>query len=61
MDELRSDPGPGPDAGTDATLAALPVALALSPHRVAGARRWLEGSLGWQAVEDAVDAPVPPV
>ncbi len=63
MDELRSDPGPdpGPDARTDATLAALPVALALAPHRVAGARRWLEGSLGWQAVEDAADAPVPPV
>lgn len=42
-------------------LPALPVALTLAPHRLAGARRWLEGALGWQAVEDAADAPVPPV
>ena len=48
-----------PERGGD--LPALPVALALAPHRVGGARRWLEGTLGWQAVEDAADAPVPPV
>ena len=67
MDHLRQAPqdpevASSADAPTAlAALAALPVALALAPHRVAGARRWLEGSLGWQAVEDAADAPVPPV
>lgn len=40
---------------------ALPVTLALGPQQVGGVRRWLEGALGWQAVEDDADAPVPPV
>lgn len=58
------DPADAPvriDPDADA-LSALPVALALAlaPHRLGGARRWLEGALGWQAVEDDAAAPVPP-
>lgn len=51
---------PSRGAGAPDALTALPVALALAPHRLAGARRWLEGALGWQAVEDDAAAPVPP-
>jgi len=39
---------------------AVPVALALGERHVGSVRRWLEGTLGWQAVEDDRDAPVPP-
>jgi hypothetical protein len=45
----------------EAPPTALPVALALGPRHVGSVRGWLEGTLGWQAVEDDVDAPVPPV
>jgi hypothetical protein len=39
---------------------AVPVALALGERHVGSVRRWLEGTLGWQAVEDDLDGPVPP-
>jgi hypothetical protein len=45
----------------EAPPTALPVALALGARHVGSVRGWLEGTLGWQAVEDDVDAPVPPV
>jgi len=41
-------------------LTALPVALALGERHVGSVRRWLEGTVGWQAVEDDPDGPVPP-
>lgn len=42
------------------TLSAVPVALALGERHVGSVRRWLEGTLGWQAVDDDLDGPVPP-
>jgi len=39
---------------------AVPVALALGERHVGSVRRWVEGTLGWQAVEDDPDGPVPP-
>lgn len=39
---------------------AVPVALALGERHVGSVRRWIEGRLGWQAVEDDLDGPVPP-
>jgi hypothetical protein len=45
----------------EAPPTALPVALALGARHVGSVRSWLEGTLGWQAVEDDGDAPVPPV
>lgn len=51
---LRDD-GPRP-----AALSAVPVALALGERHVGSVRRWLEGTLGWQAVDDDLDGPVPP-
>lgn len=39
---------------------AVPVALALGERHVGSVRRWLEGTLGWQAVDDDLDGPVPP-
>ena len=39
---------------------AVPVALALGERHVGSVRRWLEGTLGWQPVEDDLDGPVPP-
>jgi hypothetical protein len=39
---------------------AVPVALALGERHVGTVRRWLEGTLGWQAVDDDLDGPVPP-
>jgi hypothetical protein len=45
----------------EAPPTALPVALALGARHVGSVRGWLEGTLGWQAVEDDIDAPVPPV
>jgi hypothetical protein len=39
---------------------AVPVALALGERHVGTVRRWIEGTLGWQAVEDDLDGPVPP-
>jgi hypothetical protein len=39
---------------------AVPVALALGERHVGSVRRWIEGTLGWQAVEDDLDGPVPP-
>ena len=43
-----------------ATMQAVPVALALGERHVGTVRRWIEGTLGWQAVEDDLDGPVPP-
>ena len=37
---------------------AVPVALALGERHVGSVRRWLEGTLGWQAVEDDLDVVV---
>jgi hypothetical protein len=39
---------------------AVPVALALGERHVGSVRRWIEGTLGWQAVDDDLDGPVPP-
>ncbi len=39
---------------------AVPVALGLGERHVGTVRRWLEGTLGWQAVDDDLDGPVPP-
>ncbi len=50
---MRPDPAP-----TD--LQAVPVTLALGDRHVGTVRRWVEGTLGWQAVEDDLDGPVPP-
>jgi len=41
-------------------LQAVPVTLALGDRHVGTVRRWVEGTLGWQAVEDDLDGPVPP-
>lgn len=41
-------------------LQAVPVALGLGERHVGTVRRWLEGTLGWQAVDDDLDGPVPP-
>jgi len=61
------DPAPLPDlpatvpvAAPAAVPVAVPVALALGARHVGSVRRWLEGTLGWQAVEDDLDGPVPP-
>lgn len=43
-----------------AALQAVPVALALGDRHVGTVRRWIEGTLGWQAVDDDLDGPVPP-
>ncbi len=43
-----------------AILQAVPVALALGERHVGTVRRWIEGTLGWQAVDDDLDGPVPP-
>jgi hypothetical protein len=39
---------------------AVPVALELSGRHAASIRRWVEGVLGWQPVEDDPAGPVPP-
>lgn len=39
---------------------AVPVALGLGERHVGTVRRWIEGTLGWQAVDDDLDGPVPP-
>jgi hypothetical protein len=49
-----------PAARPDALPAALPVALVLGERSVGSVRRWLEGTLGWQTVDDDLDGPVPP-
>ena len=54
---------PSPRAADEPNAAgpvAVPVALALGERHVGSVRRWLEGTLGWQAVEDDLDGPVPP-
>ncbi len=48
------------DAPRPAALSAVPVALALGERHIGSVRRWLEGTLGWQAVDDDLDGPVPP-
>jgi len=65
-------PRPLPDRGTmgsrptgrgpsdRAASSAVPITLALGERHVGSVRRWLEGTLGWQAVEDDLDGPVPP-
>lgn len=40
--------------------AALPVAIACAPALDDALRRWVEGILGWQPVDDDPDGPVPP-
>ena len=52
-------PAPDPRAPHVAPQA-VPVALALGERHVGSVRRWIEGTLGWQAVEDDLDGPVPP-
>lgn len=47
-------------AARDADPGAVPVALALGAGHGEAVRRWLEGTLGWQAVDDDPDGPVPP-
>ena len=47
-------------AGAPGVPQAVPVALALGERHVGTVRRWIEGTLGWQAVEDDLDGPVPP-
>jgi len=54
----HADGRAGPVAATGPV--AVPVALALGERHVGSVRRWLEGTLGWQAVEDDLDGPVPP-
>ncbi len=51
---------PRDDAPRPAAPSAVPVALALGERHVGSVRRWLEGTLGWQAVDDDLDGPVPP-
>ncbi len=61
---LTSAHGPpdvlAPESGPAHVPVAVPVALALGARHVGSVRRWLEGTLGWQAVEDDLDGPVPP-
>ena len=57
--------GPGPreppfDAVAAPVAVAVPVALALSGRHAASVRRWVEGVLGWQPVDDDPAGPVPP-
>jgi hypothetical protein len=57
---MRTPPVPlHPPSPADGPVA-VPVALALGERHVGSVRRWLEGTLGWQAVEDDLDGPVPP-
>jgi hypothetical protein len=48
-------------ARAPAVAAALPVAIVATPALDDALRRWVEGILGWQPVEDDPDGPVPPV
>lgn len=59
---MRPDPlSPAPPiALAHPSSSAVPVALALGERHVGSVRRWLEGTLGWQAVDDDLDGPVPP-
>lgn len=54
---MRSDT---PLVPSRSSSSAVPVTLALGERHVGSVRRWLEGTLGWQAVEDDLDGPVPP-
>ncbi len=54
---MRTFPSP---VTLGATPEAVPVALALGARHVGTVRRWIEGTLGWQAVDDDLDGPVPP-
>jgi hypothetical protein len=53
------EPGTGP-AEPPSDAVAVPVALALSGRHAASVRRWVEGVLGWQPVDDDPAGPVPP-
>jgi hypothetical protein len=56
-----ADPSTAPSAiGLGGDAAAVPVALALSGRHAASVRRWVEGVLGWQPVDDDPAGPVPP-
>jgi hypothetical protein len=60
---MRSVTSPDPTnalSGATSAPQAVPVALALGERHVGTVRRWIEGTLGWQAVEDDLDGPVPP-
>jgi hypothetical protein len=58
---MRSHPAPHPAPHPASHPAqAVPVALALGERHVGSVRRWIEGTLGWQAVDDDLDGPVPP-
>lgn len=57
---MTLDLPPRDDAPRPTALSAVPVALALGERHVGSVRRWLEGTLGWQAVDDDLDGPVPP-
>jgi hypothetical protein len=59
---MRSSPAPASSSGPRTTpfAQAVPVALALGERHVGSVRRWIEGTLGWQAVDDDLDGPVPP-
>jgi hypothetical protein len=48
-------------AATEARGVAVPVALRCEAMPGDALRRWVEGILGWQTVEDDPDGPVPPV
>jgi hypothetical protein len=57
---MTPDLPPSADIPRPAASSAVPVALALGERHVGSVRRWLEGTLGWQAVDDDLDGPVPP-
>lgn len=48
-------------APAEARSIAVPIALCCEPMTGDALRRWVEGILGWQTVEDDPDGPVPPV
>ncbi|MEY3019580.1 MAG: hypothetical protein RLZZ272_564 [Actinomycetota bacterium] len=48
------------DVAPTRSPSALPVAIVCAPVLDDALRRWVEGILGWQPVEDDIDGPVPP-
>jgi hypothetical protein len=61
MDGAGEEPETGPrEPPAVAAAVAVPVALQLAGRHAASVRRWIEGVLGWQPVDDDPAGPVPP-
>jgi hypothetical protein len=54
-------PAAAPSVNAAPSASAVPVALLCATPLHDAVRRWVEGILGWQVVEDDPDGPVPPI